>query len=145
MEPWVNNEAGNIENVRRLLNGDLDPDDEQKVLRTLAVSAELRTELDRHRHLWDLLLDSAEHFDDYFSVRVLNKIRTRLHSDQWINDLLGAFRKVALVATILTGLLVSHNVVSQWEARRNLSTVEITLAIPPATIQSSLEHLDFGL
>jgi hypothetical protein len=145
MEPGVNNKTSNGDFVRRYLDGDLGADEEQALLRTLEASAELRCELERHRRLRELLASSAGRFDGFFSARVLNRIHARLHNDEWINGLFGAFRKVALVATILTGLLVTHNVVSQWEARQHLNAMEITLAIPPATIQSSLDHLDFGL
>ncbi|HEY3296707.1 MAG TPA: hypothetical protein VGL38_14850 [bacterium] len=97
------------------------------------------------RRLWMLLAGSAGTFDTYFPARVMARLHSRQPEDEWIAGLLVAFRRVALVATILTGLLVSYNIVTQWEARRDLNAVEITLAIPPATIQSSLDHMDFGL
>jgi hypothetical protein len=141
----LKNTNSDIERARRLVNGDLDSREEAELMAALAKSAELRTELEEHRRLRDMVADSTGRFDDYFPARVLHRLHTKLHGDEWIRELLGAFRKVALVATILTGVLVTHNVISQWEARRDLNAVEITLAIPPATIQSSLEHLDFGL
>ena len=141
----VKKNVTNREQIQRLLNGDLSPAEEQELRRALAESAELREELEQHRRLQGLLAESAGQYDAFFAARVVNRIHARLHDDEWIAGLLGAFRKVAVVAIILTGLLLAHNVASQWEARRDLNIVEMTLAIPPVTIQSSLDQLNFGL
>jgi hypothetical protein len=102
-------------------------------------------EIEQQRRLWEMVAQSAGKFDDYFPARVMATLHEPGYQDEWLRGLLGAFRKVILVATILAGLLVVHNIALQWEARRDLNAAEITLAIPPITIQSSLEHLDFGL
>jgi hypothetical protein len=119
--------------------------DEYREERDRARAAESQHELEQQRRMWELLADSRDRFGDYFPTRVMAALHAEGYHEEWISGLLGAFRKVVVVATIAAGLLVVHNIAMNWEARRDLNAAEMTLAIPPATIQSSLDHLDFGL
>lgn len=128
--------------IGRYLSGELAAGDARALEARLAASAELRAELERQRRLRQLVAESAGQFDPYFATRVLGRVRAQPSGDAWLAGLWQAFRRTALAATVLAGLLVGYNIAVQWEERTDKNAVELSLAIPPTTVASSLDYLD---
>jgi hypothetical protein len=141
----LRNSAKDKEQVRRLLNGDLTPAEVRQLLPRIEESAELQQEIERHRRFQQLLTDSAERFDDFFATRVLARLHASAREDEWTYGLLRVFRRVAVAAVVLAGIFIAHNIVTQTNDLKTKSTVEAALAIPPATIASSIDYLDYWL
>jgi anti-sigma factor RsiW len=136
----------NRQQVRRFLDGDLPADAAQRLRQQIMNSDELKAELDQQSRLRRLVSESAGTFDQYFPDRVMARLHTLGRTDDlWGMALFGAFRRIVVVALLLMIVLVSYNISTQWQHRADANAVEMTLAIPPATISSSLDFMDFGL
>lgn len=134
------------ESIRRYGDGDLSPAERRAVEARIAQSAGLQHMVEKHERLRCLVRQGGGRFDGFFAARVMARLRELSPAaEAWMAELRLAFRRVVVVGFALAGMLIVHNVAVQWHLRDSRSVVELTLSIPPATIETSLEYLDFGL
>jgi hypothetical protein len=91
-----------------------------------------------------LLAEHAGCFDAYFPTRVLARVRALPPEAAWFFGLDQIFRRVAIVGAIAVGVLLAYNVTVNYQSPRGGNAIEIALAIPPATVATSIQYLDFS-
>ncbi|MBU0691337.1 hypothetical protein KKG66_05265 [bacterium] len=130
--------------LKRYLNGDLTEAQAAECREQLEASSELRNEFESLRMLHQIVADSAGSFAPYFATRVM----ARLHSSTSLKpDFTSAlnllFKRFAAAAALMIISFASYNIVTQWEYRQVSTPLEMALALPPATVDSSINYLDF--
>jgi hypothetical protein len=96
--------------------------------------------------LCELLKENVDSFDPFFATRVMARVQsTTANQEAWAVNLGKAFRRVAAAAALAAGILIAHNISSQWEYRNDSSAIEMTLGIPPATFATSIQLVGLWL
>lgn len=83
--------------------------------------------------------NTEDSFGPYFSSRVMNRINSRTSEDAFTQALVWLFRRVAVTALVLIVALTAYNVSTQHSLGNNRSTLEKALALPPVTLEISID------
>jgi hypothetical protein len=96
--------------------------------------------------LCELLKANVDTFDPFFTTRVMARVQTTTTvQEAWAAGIGATFRRVAVAACLAAGILIAHNISSQWEYRHDSSAIEMTLGIPPATFATSVQLVGLWL
>ena len=134
----------NIELLKRYLNGDLTEAQAADCKRLLENSEDMRHEFEALKSLHNIITDSTESFDPFFATRVMARIQpASSRSTEFAVSLNRLFKKFAIAAAVMIIGFTSYNIVTEWEHRQNSTPLEMALALPPATFETSINYLDF--
>lgn len=96
------------------------------------------------RGLQQLVAESSGSFEPYFATRVMARLSaSAMLKPDFATALSILFKRFAVAAALMIVSFASYNIVTQWEYRQVSSPLEMALALPPATIDSSINYLDF--
>lgn len=138
------NRNESTELLKRYLNGDLSEAQAADCRRLLETSPELQEEFSGMRGLQQLVAESSGSFEPYFATRVMARLSaSAMLKPDFATALSILFKRFAVAAALMIVSFASYNIVTQWEYRQVSSPLEMALALPPATIDSSINYLDF--
>lgn len=131
--------------LQRALDGDLTPEERQRLAALLEESPELGHELKRRGRLWTLVKENKEDsFGPFFATRVMARVSAGTADDAFAQALAWVFRRVAVVAMLLIVALTAYNMSVQQSIGNHRTPLETVLALPPVTLEMSIANINFS-